>query len=70
MRIHSLASQAVSGAAWTLTGSGGLTALKLAVLAILARLLSPQEFGVFGAALMAVMAMGILAKFGISQAIV
>jgi O-antigen/teichoic acid export membrane protein len=65
-----LSHQTSSGAVWTLLGTVGESLVKLLVLAILARLLSPADFGVTGAALVAVTVFGIIGKFGVSQALV
>jgi len=50
----SLTHRAVSGMVWTVWGSGATAALKVVVLVLLTRLLSPADFGVVGAALIVI----------------
>jgi O-antigen/teichoic acid export membrane protein len=51
---RSLTHRTISGMAWAAWGSGATAALKLMVLVILTRLLSPADFGVVGAALIVI----------------
>jgi teichuronic acid exporter len=46
--------RAVSGMAWVAWGSAAIGVLKVAVLVLLTRLLSPADFGVIGAALVVI----------------
>ncbi len=66
----SLTERAASGIVWTLVGTSGQTILKLGVLMVLARLLTPLEFGVIGAAIVVITFLGIFGKLGIAQALV
>ena len=59
-----------SGFLWLAAGSGIQVALKIAVLAILARLLSPHEFGVMGIALTIVEFSKLFAHMGVGPAII
>ncbi|SDH17403.1 lipopolysaccharide biosynthesis protein [Nitrosomonas sp. Nm132] len=70
MKKSSLTERATAGIVWTLAGTGGQTILKLGVLMILARLLTPAEFGVVGAAVVAITFLGIFGKLGVAQALV
>ena len=66
----SLTEHATSGIVWTLAGTSGQTILKLGVLMVLARLLTPLEFGIVGAAVVAITFLGIFGKLGVAQALV
>ena len=50
----SLTHRTISGMAWTAWGSGATAGLKLLVLVLLTRLLTPADFGVVGAALIVI----------------
>jgi O-antigen/teichoic acid export membrane protein len=50
----SLTHRTVKGMAWTAYGSGAMAVLKILVLLLFTRLLSPADFGVVGAALVVV----------------
>jgi len=52
--LHSLTQRAVSGMVWVAWGSWAIGVLKLVVLVLLTRLLSPADFGVVGAALIVI----------------
>lgn len=58
------------GFAWMLTGSGVQVLLKVCVLAVLARLVSPQEFGIAGVAIIALEFSKMFTQMGIGPAIV
>lgn len=66
----SLTHRTVAGMLWMFTGSGLQAVLKIAVLSILARLLTPADFGVIGAAMIVVSFLEIFGRLGISPAIV
>jgi hypothetical protein len=53
-RGRALTAQAVTGFLWMFSGAGAQAVLKIAVLAVLARLLTPVEFGIVSAALVVV----------------
>jgi O-antigen/teichoic acid export membrane protein len=65
-----LTRRTVSGFAWTAIGTGGQSVLKLVILAVLARLVTPEEFGLVTVAMIAVNLSTILAESGIGQSIV
>ncbi len=65
-----LAGEIFSGLAWTAWGKGARTVLQLVVLLILARLLTPEEFGVIGAAMIVIGLSEILANVGLGPALV
>jgi hypothetical protein len=67
---RSLTSSAATGVLWTLVGTGGQTVLKFIVLMVLARILTPTEFGTVGAALVVITLMGIFAQLGVAQALI
>ena len=60
----------IAGLAWTGLGTGGQTLAQFVVLVILARLLTPDEFGAVGAAMMVVGISGIFSHLGLGPAIV
>ena len=55
---------------WTAWGTGAVAILRLVVLAVLARLLVPADFGVVGAALVVVTFSEVFAKLGLVPAII
>lgn len=65
-----LKSRTASSFAWAAAGTGGQVLFQLLALAILARLLTPAEFGVVSAATIIVQLSLILNEFGIGPAIV
>ncbi|MGH9954930.1 MAG: oligosaccharide flippase family protein [Nitrososphaeraceae archaeon] len=65
-----LAQSALRGFYWTSLGTGVQAVLELLVLVVLARLLTPKEFGVFSAALVVVSITSIFSWFGIGWAVV
>ena len=58
------------GLLWAFVGTGGQGVLKIAVLMILARLLSPHEFGVVSAALVVVGLSAVFSQLGVGPAVV
>jgi hypothetical protein len=60
----------VSGAAWTWMGHVAQIVLRVVVLAVLARLITPEDFGLIAAALVYVSFSVIIAEFGFGQALV
>src|SRR4051795_679421 len=60
-----LVERAVTGVLWTSLASGAQALLQLAALVLLARLLSPGEFGVFAAALVVVGLSSIFSQLGV-----
>lgn len=65
-----LTHQTISGLLWTAWGKGGHAALTLLTLAVLARLLSPREFGTVSAALLVIEFSSILSRLGLGPAVV
>jgi O-antigen/teichoic acid export membrane protein len=65
-----LAKRSVVGVAWTSLAMGAQSILQLVALIVLARLLSPDEFGVFAAALVVLGISSILSELGVGPAIV
>lgn len=69
-RRASLTQRTITGMFWTVSGSGIQAALKIAVLAVLARLLRPADFGVIGAALIVTSFLDIFGQLGLAPAII
>lgn len=65
-----LVDRAINGLFWMLSGTGVQITLKFIVLIILARLLSPYEFGVVGAAMVIISFMMIFGQVGVGPALV
>lgn len=66
----SLTGRAVRGFAWAFTGSAGQAVLQIAATIVLARLLTPEEFGSVAAALLIVGLAQLLTQLGVSAALV
>jgi O-antigen/teichoic acid export membrane protein len=60
----------ISGLLWAAWGRGGYAALNLLTLMVLARLLSPRDFGTVSAALVLIEFSGIFSKLGLGPAVV
>ena len=69
-RRPSLTKQTVSGLLWTFYGKGAYALLQIAILAILARLVSPGDFGVVSAALIVIALSTIVSQVGVGPALV
>lgn len=67
---RSLTRRTVAGLLWMVYGKGGYAALQLVVLAVLARLVSPAEFGVMSAALAVIGLSAIVSQLGMGPALV
>ena len=65
-----LSGRVMSGFFWTMSGNGVQAVLKVLVTIVLARLLSPTDFGVVGAATIVVSLAQIVSQMGIGPAIV
>jgi O-antigen/teichoic acid export membrane protein len=65
-----LVHQTISGLLWTAVGKGGNAGLTLLTLVILARLLSPREFGTVSAALVIIEFSSIFSHLGLGPAVV
>ncbi len=65
-----LTERTFSGFSWAILGSGTQVVLKIGVLAVLARLVSPKEFGLMGIATMVVEFSKMFSHMGIGPAIV
>ena len=66
----SLTARTVRGFFWAFTGSAGQAVLQIAATIVLARLLTPQEFGSVAAALLVVGLAQLLTQVGVSAALV
>lgn len=66
----SLTDKSLSGFLWSFIGVGGQAILQLIVLAILARLLSPADFGVVSAAVVVSQFSNIFSELGVGPAII
>lgn len=66
----SLVAKATGGIAWSFLGAGGQTVANALVVVLLARLLTPEDFGVVGAALVIVNLTQVFMHFGVGPAIV
>lgn len=69
-RPRSLAKQSISGAFWTSLSMGALAIAELVSLVVLARLLSPEEFGLYAAVLIVIRFSGVFGGLGVAPAIV
>jgi len=67
---HSLTRRVLKGFFWTFTGTGAEFVLQIGFLLLLARFVSPKEFGVVGAALVVVNFSAIFSQLGIGSALV
>jgi len=67
---ESLTTKSMKGFFWLLSGAGAQAGLKFLVLAVLARLLSPTEFGVVSAALIVVALAELFTQIGVAPAVV
>ena len=67
---RSLTHQTVSGLLWTFYGKGAYALLQMVILAILARLVSPTDFGVVSAALIVIGLSTIMSQVGLAPALV
>lgn len=65
-----LTRRTVGGFGWMAVGKGGQMVLQLIVVAILARLVAPSDFGVIAAALVIVAALTIVSEFGLGPALI
>ncbi len=65
-----LTARAVRGFAWAFTGSVGQAVLQIAATVVLARLLTPEQFGSVAAALLVVGLAQLLTQLGVSAALV
>lgn len=65
-----LAGKTIGGYVWSLSGTGAQMLLRLAVLAVLGRVLLAEDFGVVGAALVIVAAATMVGQIGVAEAIV
>lgn len=65
-----LTSRTVGGLLWTGWGKGATTLLQIVLLAVLARLLTPEEFGVVTAALVVIGLSDIFSQLGLGPALV
>lgn len=69
-RAGSLADRTIRGLAWSFLGVGGQSLVNALVVVVLARLLSPTEFGLVGAALIVVGLTQIFTQLGVGPALV
>lgn len=66
----SMSHRALSGLSWTFSGTGVRVGLEMLVFVILARLLTPKDFGIVSAAMVVVRLSEVFAQIGIGPAIV
>ncbi len=67
---QSLTQQTVAGLLWMLYGKGAYALLQLLVVAVLARLISPADFGVVSAALIVIGVSSMFSRLGLGPALV
>lgn len=67
---ENLTRKSLGAAAWTASGTGAKLALKFGVLAVLARLVEPVEFGLMAAALVVIEFFEIIVRVGIGPVVV
>lgn len=67
---NNLTNRTIDGFIWSLAGTGTQAILSIAILTVLARLLTPDDFGVVGAALVVVGFSQIFCQMGVGPAIV
>lgn len=65
-----LTNSTVAGVLWTGGGRASVAILQIAVLAVLARLLTPTEFGIVGAAVVVTTFSGIFSQLGLGPAVI
>ena len=70
MKEPSLTHRTVAGLLWMVYGKGAYAILQMVVLAILARLVSPEDFGVVSAALIVIGLSAIVSQLGLGPALV
>lgn len=68
--MKNLTEHTISGFLWVASGSGVQAILKIGIVAALARLVSPDEFGLIGAALVVVGFSAVFSELGVSQALI
>ena len=66
----SVASRTVRGGIWVGMMNGGVRALQLVMLVVLGRLLSPEEFGTMGVALLVIAGLTRFSQLGLDQALI
>ncbi len=67
---NSLTKKAFSGFLWTFIGRGGQFGLRILILMVLSRLLSPSDFGLIASATVVIGLMEIIARLGIGPALI
>jgi len=67
---RSLTAQSISGLSWVFSGSIGSALLRVAVLAVLARLITPEAFGVMSAVVMVCSFAELFGQVGVAPALV
>ncbi|MGH7515384.1 MAG: lipopolysaccharide biosynthesis protein [Gemmatimonadales bacterium] len=65
-----LTHRTISGLVWTAMGNGGSTVLSFLSLMVMARLVSPREFGTVGAALVVIEFSSIFSRLGLGPAVI
>jgi O-antigen/teichoic acid export membrane protein len=65
-----VADRSFRGVLWLLGGAGGKALFQLALLAVLARLITPEEFGIVGAAMIVIGFSALFSQFGVGPALV
>lgn len=68
--MNNLTSLTIKGVAWTLWCAGGQVIFRFLSLVVLARLLMPEDFGLFATSIIVVSLFSLLAQAGVKQALV
>lgn len=70
MKVRNLSERTINGMQWMMSGNGIQTLLRAGLMVVLARLITPEEFGVVAAALVVVSFSNIISQLGVGQAMV
>lgn len=65
-----LEARSLAGFFWIFTGSGAMVVIRILVIAVLARILTPADFGIIGAATVVISLGEVFARIGVSPSIV
>src|SRR3989339_1549927 len=69
-KIDNLSQKAAKGVAWGLIGNVTVSAISFISTAILARMLEPEDFGLFGMAILVTGVMQLFGNFGLGAALI
>ena len=67
--MRSIRSRVVQSISWSLAGNWAIRGIGVLKMILLARILSPHDFGVIGAALLAINCLGVFSDIGIGVAL-